>query len=74
MAKLDEQYTATPFYGVRRMTKYLTEDEGFEVGRDHVRTLLRRMGLTAIWSRDLTHAFFRVGERFDAAFHFFIVS
>jgi len=51
MAKLDEQYTATPFYGVRRMTKYLTEDEGFDVGRDHVRTLLRRMGLTAIWSR-----------------------
>ena len=51
MAKLDEKYTAAPFYGVRRMTKYLTEDEGFVVGRDHVRTLLRRMGLTAIWTR-----------------------
>ena len=54
MAKLDEQYTATPFYGVRRMTAYLTQEAGFDVGRDHVRTLLRRMGLTAIWSRPNT--------------------
>lgn len=50
MAALDEKYTAAPFYGVRRMTRHL-RDLDFEVGRDHVRTLLRRMGLTAIWSR-----------------------
>lgn len=50
MAALDEKYTAAQFYGVRRMTEHL-RDLDFAVGRDHVRTLLRRMGLTAIWSK-----------------------
>ena len=54
MRLLDAQYTAAPFYGVRRMTEYLVKDKGFSVGRDHVRTLLRRMGLMAIWARPNT--------------------
>jgi putative transposase len=53
MELLDKQYTDAPFYGVRRMTKYL-QGAGYAVGKDHVRTLLRRMGLMAIWSRPNT--------------------
>jgi len=54
MTELDLKYTESPFYGVRRMTEYLAKDKGYAVGRDHVRTLLRRMGLLAIWTRPNT--------------------
>ncbi len=47
MDLLDEQYTKTPFYGVRNMTTYL-RGLRYTVGKDHVRTLLRKMGLAAI--------------------------
>jgi len=50
MDLLDEQYTATPFYGVIKMTEFLRERQ-FLVGRDHVRTLLRRMGLVAVFAK-----------------------
>ena len=53
MELLDKQYTDAPFYGVRRMTKHL-QGAGYAVGKDHVRTLLRRMGLMAIWCRPNT--------------------
>jgi len=49
MALLDKKYTARPYYGVRRMTVYLTKDEDCIVGKDHVRTLLRRMGIMALF-------------------------
>lgn len=45
---LDKQHTKMPFYGVPRMTEYLKRF-GYKVGRDHVRTLLRKMGLQAIF-------------------------
>lgn len=45
---LDEQYTRTPFYGIRRMTAWL-HTQGFAVNPKRVRRLLRRMGLTAIY-------------------------
>ena len=48
MNLLDEQQTKTPFYGVIKMTKAMT-DQGIEVGKCHVRTLLRKMGLYAIF-------------------------
>jgi putative transposase len=48
MNVIDEQHTKTPFYGVKKMTKQL-ERMGYEVGRDHVRTLMRTMGLYAIY-------------------------
>ena len=44
MNLLDEQYTQTPFYGVRRMRESL-QRLGYEIGRDRVRTLLRSMPL-----------------------------
>jgi len=50
MNLLDEQYTKTPFYGVRKMTRFL-RSKGHQVGRDHVRTLLRKMGLFAVFTK-----------------------
>jgi putative transposase len=50
MNLLDKQHTKTPFYGVIKMRKYLS-DEGFVVGKEHVRTLLRKMGLEAIFAK-----------------------
>jgi len=47
MRVLDEQYTATPFYGVRRMTAWL-RSRGYQVNPKRVRRLLRTMGLEAI--------------------------
>lgn len=43
MALLDRKYTVRPYYGVRRMTVYLRKDEGYDVGKDLIRTLLRLM-------------------------------
>jgi len=48
MRRLDEQYTATPFYGVRRMTAWL-RTQGYAVNAKRVRRLLRQMGLEAIY-------------------------
>lgn len=50
MNLLDIQWTKTPFYGVRNMTTYL-RSLGYSVGRCHVRTLLREMGLEAIFPK-----------------------
>lgn len=50
MHRLDELYTAYPFYGVLRMTNQLRR-EGRDVNPKHVRRLLRQMGLEAIYAR-----------------------
>jgi putative transposase len=50
MRLLDEQYTATPFYGVPRMTAWLRQ-EGYDVNPKRVRRLLRKMGLEAIYPK-----------------------
>jgi len=50
MRRLDEQYTATPYYGVRRMTAGLRR-QGWEVNAKRVRRLLRLMGLEAIYPK-----------------------
>jgi len=47
LRRLDEQYTRTPFYGVRRMTAVLRQ-EGYDVGPKRVRRLLRTLGLWAL--------------------------
>lgn len=47
---LDEQYTRTPFYGVRRMTAFLRQ-AGHLVNEKRVRRLLREMGLLAIYPK-----------------------
>lgn len=48
MRLLDEQQTETPFYGVVKMTKAM-QNKGIKVGKCHVRTLLRKMGLHAVF-------------------------
>ena len=50
MRKIDEQYTACPFYGSRRMTAWLV-DQGEEVNRKRVQRLMRIMGLEAIYPK-----------------------
>ena len=47
MAAMDEIHTELPFYGIRRLRGELT-GRGFAVGRQHVATLMRTMGITAI--------------------------
>jgi putative transposase len=48
MRLLDEQYTKTPYYGVKRMTAWLHR-EGHPVNEKRVRRLLHRMGLMATY-------------------------
>ena len=50
MRLIDEQYTACPFYGSRRMTEWLTQ-QGEEVNRKRVQRLMRIMGLEAIYPK-----------------------
>lgn len=45
---IDEQYTKTPFYGSRRMTKQLKR-EGYLINRKRIQRLMREMGLEAIY-------------------------
>ncbi len=47
---IDEQYTRHPFYGVRRMTKWLRL-QGCAVNKKRVSRLMRRMGLQAIYPK-----------------------
>ena len=46
--KIDELYTAYPFYGSRKITFELTE-AGFAVNRKRVQRYMREMGITAIY-------------------------
>jgi putative transposase len=50
MRLLDEQYTRTPFYGIRRMTAWL-RTQGHAVNHKCVQRLLRLMGLEAIYPK-----------------------
>ena len=47
MRRRDELHLALPFAG-SRMLRDLLSDEGVAVGRKHVATLMRRMGIQAI--------------------------
>ncbi len=50
MRLLDEEYTAHPFYGSRRLTQWLTR-QGKDVNRKRVQRLLRLRGLVAIYPK-----------------------
>lgn len=50
MRLLDEQYTRTPFYGIRRMTAWL-QQQGHAVNHKRVERLLRCMGLEAVYPK-----------------------
>lgn len=53
MAAIDLVHTELPFYGARRIRGELL-DRGFVVGRGHVATLMRTMGITAIYPKRRT--------------------
>ena len=53
MRRIDELYTAHPFYGSRQMSRHLLRED-FAAGRDRVRRLMRKMGLEAIYCRPRT--------------------
>jgi putative transposase len=50
MRRIDAQYTACPFYGSRKMTRWLMQ-EGEAVNRKRVQRLMRVMGLEAIYPK-----------------------
>lgn len=53
MRQIDEQYTRTPFYGIRRMTQMLRAN-GTVVNHKRVARLMRVMGLEAIYPKPRT--------------------
>ncbi|MHB1162250.1 MAG: IS3 family transposase [Chloroflexota bacterium] len=53
MRLIDEQYTRTPFYGIRRMTAWL-KGQGHEVNHKRVARLMETMGLEAIYPKPRT--------------------
>ncbi len=50
MRLLDEQYTRTPYYGIRRMAAWL-RTQGCQVHHKRVQRRLRRMGLEASYPK-----------------------
>jgi putative transposase len=53
MRRIDELHLQYPFAGSRMLREWLRR-EGFEVGRRHVRTLMRRMGISAVYRKPRT--------------------
>ncbi len=50
MRRIDELHLAHPFAG-SRMLRDLLRGEGIAIGRDHVATLMKRMGIEALYRR-----------------------
>lgn len=50
MRLLDEQYTRAPFYGSRKMMKWLRA-KGFEINRKRVARLMELMGIEAVYPK-----------------------
>jgi putative transposase len=53
MRRLDELHLEAPYYGARKLAHQLKR-EGHEVGRRHVRTLMQRMGIEALYRKPRT--------------------
>ena len=53
MRRIDQLHLEHPFYGSRRIAKQLVR-EGVDVGRLHVTTLMRRMGIEALYRKPRT--------------------
>lgn len=50
MEVIDETYTMHPYYGMRRMAKYL-QSQGFQIGRKGVRHYYQIMGIIAVYPK-----------------------
>ena len=55
MRRIDELHLNFPFAGAR-MLRDMLKLEGFEVGRKHVRTLMGKMGIAAVYRKRKTSA------------------
>jgi putative transposase len=55
MRRIDELHLNFPFAGTR-MLRDMLKREGFKIGRTHVRTLMGKMGITAIYCQRSTSA------------------
>jgi putative transposase len=53
MRRIDELHLQLPYYGARKLAQQLRR-EGHEVGRRHVTTLMRRMGIEALYRKPRT--------------------
>ena len=53
MRRIDELHLELPFYGARKLAREL-QKEGHDVGRRHVTTLMRRMGIETIYRKPRT--------------------
>ena len=53
MRRLDELHLEAPYYGARKLARQLRR-EGHKVGRRHVRTLMWRMGIEALYRKPRT--------------------
>ena len=53
MRLIDQEYTAHPFYGTRKMRDYLKR-RGYVVNRKRIQRLMRLMGLASIAPRKRT--------------------
>ena len=53
MRRIDELHLQWPFLGARRLRDLLQKD-GFAVGRKHIATLRRKMGITALYREPKT--------------------
>lgn len=53
MRRLDELHLKWPFLGSRRL-RDLLKDEGFDIGRKHVATLMRRIGIETLYRKPKT--------------------
>lgn len=51
MNLIDIIYTNYPYFGKRRLATVLKRDHGISIGKNHVRTLMIKMGLTAIYPK-----------------------
>jgi len=53
MRRIDELHLEAPFFGARKLAAQIRR-EGHRIGRRHVRTLMRRMGIEALYRRPRT--------------------
>ena len=53
MRRIDELHLEAPYYGARKLAVQLRR-EGQAIGRKHVRTLMRRMGIEALYRKPRT--------------------
>ena len=50
MKLIDEIHLKYPFYGSRSIRDEL-RDQGYKIGREHVRTLMKKMGIEALYRK-----------------------